>query len=364
MVKLWVLILFMLSVIIPFYNSRKFLPGCVGMCKAQTLSNIEFIFIDDGSTDNGSKLLQSLIEGDNRFVAIKKENGGTMSAWAEGLKHIKGDYIGFFDVDDRIDKDMYKEMYETAIKNDADIVKCNLIKVFKGKSYVKKSVLNPGLYSGDAIREVHSRVFINDDFERVSNARWEKIYRKELILSNSKYYDPPHRYNEDRHVVPGLVLACKSYYYLDKPFYSYIQWECADSTLSTELLYEDIKSLRNKHRQMLDENGFEGMFSENLIRENISYLQILIYRNLCRKCDAKIKDRTIKDILGDNEFRHTFKKYKQKFNIRDRMFLGILYGTGSTLLGKTAKWCLNLADAIYSKHFSKNNRVEVTADGQ
>ena len=110
----------MLSVIIPFYNSRKYIKRCIGSLKAQQLLDIEFIFVDDGSTDGGYDECISLFNNDSRFLIVRKENGGTMSAWLEGLNHIKGNYLGFVDVDDYIEPSMFAKMYEKAVDYDPD----------------------------------------------------------------------------------------------------------------------------------------------------------------------------------------------------------------------------------------------------
>ena len=91
------------SVIVPTYNREKYLPAAIDNLKNQTLQDIEFIVVDDGSEDNTASVLKTLVGKDKRFQIIHyKDNQGPSYARNRGLDIAKGDYIGFFDIDDSI----------------------------------------------------------------------------------------------------------------------------------------------------------------------------------------------------------------------------------------------------------------------
>ncbi len=110
------------SVIVPVYNTEKYLEQCIGSITSQTLREIEIIIVDDGSRDECAALCDSLAKNDDRIRVIHKQNAGPGFARNTGIEAANGEYIGFVDSDDYIKPDMYNELYKVALKNDADLV--------------------------------------------------------------------------------------------------------------------------------------------------------------------------------------------------------------------------------------------------
>ena len=111
-----------ISVIVPVYNVEKFLPECLDSLRAQTLKELEFICVNDGSPDNSLEILNRYAAEDERFFVVSQENGGLSAARNTGLKYAKGDYIYFIDSDDLIAPEHLENMYKAAKKEDAIIV--------------------------------------------------------------------------------------------------------------------------------------------------------------------------------------------------------------------------------------------------
>ncbi len=109
------------SVIVPVYNVEKYLEECIESLINQTLTDIEIICINDGSTDNSLKILEELQKKDNRIKIINQKNSGVSSARNNGIENATGEYIGFVDSDDWIDSDYYEKLYNTAKKYNSDI---------------------------------------------------------------------------------------------------------------------------------------------------------------------------------------------------------------------------------------------------
>lgn len=116
-----------ISVIVPVYNVEDYLEECINSILGQTYKNLEIILVDDGSTDNSSKICDIYEKKDKRIKVIHKENGGLSSARNEGLKYRTGEYISFVDSDDFIDKTMYEKLYSAIKKYDADVVRVILL---------------------------------------------------------------------------------------------------------------------------------------------------------------------------------------------------------------------------------------------
>lgn len=98
----------LITVIVPVYNIKDYLPRCVHSITAQTYRQLEIILVDDGSTDGTGKLCDRLAREDGRIRVYHKENGGSSSARNLALFHAAGEYVGFVDSDDYIEPDMYE----------------------------------------------------------------------------------------------------------------------------------------------------------------------------------------------------------------------------------------------------------------
>lgn len=119
----------LISVIIPVYNVEKYLRQCLDSVLKQTYTNYEAILVDDGSTDNSSKICDEYCQKDDRFRVIHCENGGLSVARNTGLDDANGEYIYFLDSDDWIEDTTLEELTLQAAKTKADFV------FFEGKSF-------------------------------------------------------------------------------------------------------------------------------------------------------------------------------------------------------------------------------------
>ena len=100
-----------ISVIIPIYNVENYLPRCLDSCISQTLYDVEFICVNDGSTDRSAEILAAYAEMDKRIRIITKENGGLSSARNAGLDAARGKWIMFLDSDDFLTEDACHRVY-------------------------------------------------------------------------------------------------------------------------------------------------------------------------------------------------------------------------------------------------------------
>lgn len=114
----------LISVIVPVYNVAEYLSEFIDSVLCQTYRNIELILVNDGSSDDSPNICEEYANKDQRIHYITKTNSGVSSARNEGLKYAKGDYIGFADPDDVLDKDMYSLMMEAILNNNGDAVFC------------------------------------------------------------------------------------------------------------------------------------------------------------------------------------------------------------------------------------------------
>ena len=110
------------SVIIAAYNSAEFVVETLESVLNQTLEDFEIIIVNDGSTDNTLEILNDYASNYDKITVIDQENSGPAMARNRGLDIAKGDFIFFFDADDILELDALEEMYNAAVKRNADLV--------------------------------------------------------------------------------------------------------------------------------------------------------------------------------------------------------------------------------------------------
>lgn len=167
------------SIIVPVYNSKKYLRSCLDSLVNQTLSDIEIIAIDDASTDNSLAILKEYQKKYPNLIKIirNEKNMGQSIARNKGIKIAKGDYIGFLDSDDYVNYNMYKTMYEGAVKNNYPEVIITGLNFVKDDYYLKKNFIGLARKEGRIIDVLKDPNFILMQSPSVCN----KLFRKDTI---------------------------------------------------------------------------------------------------------------------------------------------------------------------------------------
>ena len=112
----------LISIVVPIYNVEKYLRMCLDSIEQQTYSNIEVLLINDGSPDSSGEICQEYVARDSRFQYFEKENGGLSDARNYGIERSNGMYLTFVDSDDWLSLTYVEDLYQAAIRNDADTV--------------------------------------------------------------------------------------------------------------------------------------------------------------------------------------------------------------------------------------------------
>ena len=112
----------LISIIVPIYNVEKYLRMCLDSIEHQTYSNIEVLLINDGSPDSSGEICQEYVARDSRFRYFEKANGGLSDARNYGIERSNGKYLTFVDSDDWLNLTYVEDLYQAAIRNDADTV--------------------------------------------------------------------------------------------------------------------------------------------------------------------------------------------------------------------------------------------------
>ena len=162
-----------ISVIIPVYNTEKYLHRCIDSVLVQTFTDWEMLLIDDGSTDDSAIICDEYAAKDERIRVFHKENGGVSSARNLGLDHAQGEWITFVDSDDYIEENFLKSFDGNL---DADLVLGNIQLIRKQEVEEVGSHISPGYYND--IKSGVANCLTNLCFL----APWGKMFRRQLLL--------------------------------------------------------------------------------------------------------------------------------------------------------------------------------------
>jgi glycosyltransferase involved in cell wall biosynthesis len=271
---------FKVSVIIPVYNVERYLEKCLVSVVNQTLSGIQVIVVNDGSTDNTAhiaKKYRSLCP--DRFTYIEKENRGQGDARNTGLEFARGEYIGFVDGDDYIELNMYEKMYNIAKKHNADIVECSYDHVKDGKTIATKNI-SP---------------YTNEDMLiKTRYSVWDKLVKLSIINNNNLRFPQTLKYEDFEYlckIVPRITRASC----IQDVLYHYVQH--GNSTMHSENpKLRDIFGVLENIAAYYKEHGFYDKYREQLEYVFIKELLAASFFRIAALKDKKLR----KTILREN----------------------------------------------------------------
>ena len=205
----------MLSIIVPIYNSEKYLGACINSILSQQYKDFELILVNDGSTDNSANICNNYAKQDSRIVVILKNNGGQSSARNAGIEISKGEYITFVDSDDAIEENTYlNNILILESKPDVDIVQFPCIKRY-GSNNPELMYKNKLLISGS---EALYQAWLQKKV--ISNYVWNKIFRRH-VFQRTRFREG--MYYEDRHLMSEIFEDVDSIYLSDTGLYYYYE---------------------------------------------------------------------------------------------------------------------------------------------
>ena len=225
-----------ISVIIPVYNTKPYLRRCLDSIINQTLSDIEIICINDGSTDNSLEILREYAGKDNRIKLISfEENKNASCAKNAGIEIASGEYLSFVDSDDFIDIDFYEKLHKKATFTGADITKSNLKSVEGSNHQISHIAI---------LNDVRRNKFL---FSYIPTA----IFKRNFLSQNNILFPAELSYAEDGVFETMASLACNKIELEESVTYYYV-WR--DESLSRQRVVDvsKIKDIEKSIRNCID----------------------------------------------------------------------------------------------------------------
>lgn len=241
-----------LSVIIPVYNVADYLDVCLESLLNQSLPDIEFICINDGSTDDSLDILNKYAKNDSRIKVYTQENLGPGIARNRGIKIASGEYIAFVDPDDWVEKDAFMQLYNFAVQQNAQVVQFDYIEHNEKLGIVKEYNFADFLLKRFKF-DIRSNVYytwrdLKDGCLRYTDMHvWRRIYRKEFVDKYNISFAPT-RHGEDHLFVNAVTLNAEKIFYLEKYLYHYRRRENSLVDIKTEenfCIFQNIDTLKS-----------------------------------------------------------------------------------------------------------------------
>lgn len=299
-----------ISIIIPCYNCEKWIKRTLDALINQTEKVFEVIFIDDGSSDNGYKIANKILEkSDLKYKVISQKNSGVSIARNKGIDISSGEYIYFLDADDYIDEHFCEVLCNKIEKNNEDIIffsyylyEDNNLKEFNNETYdydVNIDVINKILNS------------------KIKYNMCSLIIKKEIIMKNGIYFTPKCKYGEDHEFIIKCVVNSSTIGVINEKLFYYIRRK--DSAVA-KFTKERLSSIDSAKRIEIYLN--ERIKDFNIYNSCKKYIATKLIYNLdqfVKITNGGIKDRELKKtlikVIKEN------KDYCKFLNYNDKSFI-------------------------------------------
>jgi glycosyltransferase involved in cell wall biosynthesis len=319
-----------LSVIVPVYNTEKYLRECIDSILAQTFTDFELILVNDGSTDGSGAICDAYATQDERIRVIHQQNGGVTRARKCGVRNAVGMYFGFVDSDDWIHPEMYAQMIGKCVETGADIVVCDVYLEYGTKTEVIASLADEGIHNKTALHDkIYPAMVMNIHYRRpgIIGSSCNKLYRKTVLDKVFWQIDDTFVFAEDALFSYAAMLESESVYILHKNLYHYRQ-HLASATHQYYGFsrYQNLMHPYRAHLHFLKDRGFDvaeqinhfiAINSINNVRRVLLFDQKTpLYKRL-----SQARDFVSQPIIAD-ALRETIKKLSDRKE-RLKMFLAL-----------------------------------------
>lgn len=267
-----------LTIIIPAYNSEKFISRCLDSVLCCPIPSLEVIIVNDGSTDNTCAIVSEYTEMDMRIKLISQTNNGVSAARNNGILYASGDYLSFLDSDDTLIENWWNII--PANLDDTDLVIFNFIRTLKSVDHLNKLKLNEGKVKNEDILKEY---ILTDDF----NSSCGKLYKHSFLQQHHIAFPQGVKIGEDAIFVGRCLDNNPVIRYINKPFFRY---------------EENLISATHNKLEDLSDQASLLTFKSNLLRST---------------CQQEILDEFYRKALGDliSELRYTTSDYKNYLDI-------------------------------------------------
>lgn len=301
---------YLVSIIVPVYNTEKYISKCLYSLTQQNYTHIEIIAIDDGSTDNSLSILNKISTTDNRLKVFSQPNQGVSAARNLALSKTTGEYVMFVDADDWIDVSTIEECLRAI--EDADVCFFAYIREFTNRSLPKPLFPQTQIFAAETCKQLQRRM-IGPIGEELANPGmldslgtiWGKLYRKD-ILNGTKFIDlKVIGTAEDSLFNCNVFRKVQKAVYINKAFYHYRKF---NSGAETKRYKPQLPQQWNKLFDYMKVTVTDEI-SQKALHNRIALSIIGLGLNECLSPDTlKKKTNKIAEIINQPHYKEAYKK--------------------------------------------------------
>ena len=306
-----------ISVIVPVYNTEKYIEKCLDSIISQDMKDIEVIVVNDGSTDNSEEIIKKYVEQyPDKVKLYTQVNGGLSSARNYGISKATGKYLCFVDSDDYIAKNLFDEL-DTFISDDVDLIKYKCIKVDENGEQIEK--VNGPVFAKKNGNEAFNELYSQDV---LMEAVWLYLCKREFWERNNFQF-PVNKFHEDWAVVPIMVISANAVVSTGIYGYCYVQSSNSitrdndDEKIKTRV-YDMLEHYDNLVKK-ISEVEIDSLTLDNY-KIYMSNCLILKLKELPEKYHKEyiqeLKQRRIVDNIKARNIKQLIKKILLKINVK------------------------------------------------
>lgn len=258
------------SVIIPVYNTEKYLSVCVNSVLCQKYVSLEIILVDDGSTDSSASICDNYAQMYDNIKALHIKNSGPATAKNEGLKLAQGNYIALTDSDDKMEPLMLHKMVSVGYEHNADIICCNYKQIDEEGRVSHMNSTNEQYVLDHEEGLIH---FFSKD--KIYSQCWTKLYKRKMLIDQHIENDPGLRTDEDFIFNIRAFVNAQTTVIVDEPLYEYTHRE---NSLAHAYYKKNISQyINNRIKRVLVTQ--EAVKNETVAVKEWSTVHIIMYYN-------------------------------------------------------------------------------------
>lgn len=270
------------SVVIPVHNSEKYLERCIGTLRNQSLRGMEFIFVDDCSTDNSTAVIERHARADSRIRLIRNAaNSGPGASRNAGIAAARGEYVGFLDSDDYLSPTFYEALYNAAASEPAESGRKTKFDIAKGQlAHVRRDTIEYHQVAAE-------QAFAGRAYKYFYAQHYTGIFRKGLLDQH-----PDARYGntslgEDLVFLTKICFYARNIVLTNKAVYYY---DVRKGSLASTSGYKSLLALHASHREMADFCANSG--SRTFFKDRIVWIKSLVDRSISKYKRFETSDKT------------------------------------------------------------------------
>ena len=297
-----------IAIIIPVYNTSKYLKQCLDSVINQTYKNYDVIIINDGSTDNSLDIIKEYMKKSSNITLINQKNMGLSMARNNGVKKVESDYFLFLDSDDYLDINALKILNENL--NNEDLLRYQLRDVKEDTYIDREYIIFKNLSGKSAIKKLIDSYY--------TEPACAYLYKTKFYKENNFQFQDK-MYHEDYGLIPYIIIKANKVSAIEDKIYYYVQREGSITKNNSIVLkrYKDVKKQYDNLIKLLKDENFENKnYLISYLTNALFYKLILLDENNYKKELKILKEENIFDNLLNDTLKRKIKNTILKINPR------------------------------------------------